>query len=172
MLQLESQIIASAYTVDMAYHQVAVLQTVLETAVYHARGGTARPLVQRYQAELERIEDEDDKGALRSWGTEWLDGLGQENLREELQSVRDWLKKVPTLLVYVPVSFDVATTAELSSWAREEIHASLLLDLKVDANMIGGCAFVQNGVFYDRSLHGRLRLTPEVVSEVLDTYDT
>lgn len=172
MLNLQQQILSTAYTVDMAHHQVAVLQEALEQAMYHAVGGTERPLTRRFVVALNDLEDEADKGALRSWGTEWLEPLTRENLQTELQALRKWLSGVPTLLLYVPVTFDTATVAELSEWARREVNSSVLLDIKVDANMIGGCSFVHDAVYYDRSLHGRLRLAPETVSEILDAYAT
>lgn len=172
MLHLQQKILSTAYTVDMAHHQVAVLQDVLEQALYHAVGGTNRPLSRRFVAARNAVEDEVDRGALQSWGTEWLEAITRENLQTELQSLRKWLDTVPTLLLYVPVAFDTTTVAELSAWARQEINSSVLLDVKVDANMIGGCAFVHDAVYYDRSLHGRLRLAPETVSEILDAYAT
>lgn len=172
MLTLQQQILSTAYTVDMAHHQVAVLQEVLEQALYHAIGGANRPLEQRFTAALNAREDEAEKGALRSWGTDWLEGVTQESLQTELRSLRKWLQGVPTLLLYVPVTFDTATVAELSEWVRAEIGGSVLLDVKVDANMIGGCSFVHDAVYYDRSLHGRLRLAPDTVSEILDAYAT
>lgn len=172
MLTLQKEILSTAYTVDMAYHQLGVLQEVLEQALYHAVGGSDRPLQTRYTAALRALEDEADKGALRSWGTDWLEQVTQENLQTELQALRKWLTGVPTLLLYVPVNFDTTTVADLSQWAREEVSSSVLLDIKVDANMIGGCSFVHNAVYYDRSLHGRLRLAPETVSEILDAYAT
>jgi len=172
MLALHKQILSTAYTVDMAHHQVSVLQTVLEQALYHAVGGSNQPLEKRFTAALRTLEDEANKGALRSWGTDWLEPITRTSLQTELQALRKWLTGVPTLLLYVPVTFDTATIAKLSQWVRQEVNESVLLDIKVDANMIGGCSFVHKAIYYDRSLHGRLRLAPETVSEILDTYAT
>lgn len=62
------------------------------------------------------------------------------------------VKELPTLVLYAPVPLARGSVKTIGEWCRREISPRILLELKVDGRMTGGCAFAWEGVFYDFSL--------------------
>lgn len=74
-----------------------------------------------------------------------------ENLNDTLKSLEEEVEQKPLLTLYVPTILPPSEVEKLGNWVRENIQQGLFLDLRVDAAVVGGCAFVWNGVHHDYS---------------------
>lgn len=142
----------------------------LEAVVYDdsvdAGGVTAR-----YEAaRLALSMDDADTAAVSGWGSAWVGEATVGSLHNFLEAIQAWVKALPELTIYVPTALDSAGEAIIGAWCRKEVAPNLMLDIQVEATVIGGCAFVTGGHFHDYSLHGRFADNPSVVADVLDSY--
>ncbi len=170
MFSLKRNILESSTTADQAHHLLALWQEVMEQALY--RADTAQTLLQRWRTAVADIENEGDREILEQWDTEWLTTIVPEEFPDFASEMQHWLQRVPTFVVYVPVALDAAGVELLHRWVQQEMGEEWLLDLRVSANTLGGCAFIADEHWHDYSLHGQLQRQPEAVREALRSYET
>ena len=70
----------------------------------------------------------------------------------------------------MPVAFDEAAVAHVGMWCREEVGPHIMLDIIVDPDTTGGCAFVYNDTYHDHSLGHAMEAHKGVVTELLNAY--
>jgi peptidoglycan/LPS O-acetylase OafA/YrhL len=58
---------------------------------------------------------------------------------------------MPKVTLYIPVHFSIAQIERIGTWFRTQVQADILLDLKIDPDAVGGCAFVYKNTFHDVS---------------------
>ena len=169
MFTLKRNVLAISQTVEQAHHVVGVWQTVIEKALYST--GSDGALLTQYKQALADMTDSADRSLVEQLGTDWLTTINQENFHEFLEEVREWLARVPTFVVYVPVELDDTGIGILHEWVRAEVGEEWLLELRVTANVLGGCAFIKDDHYHDYSLLGQLRKNPEMIAEIFSAYE-
>ncbi len=170
MEALQQAFLSNTFTTAAAQRRLGLLQRLLEAVVYEdevdAGGVTAR-----YEAaRLALSMDDSDAAAVSAWGSSWVGEATLSSLHNFLEALRLWVAGLPELTMYVPVALDGQGETIIGTWCRQEVSPSIMLDIQVDATVIGGCAFVKAGHFHDYSLHGRFADNPSVVADVLDSY--
>ena len=78
--------------------------------------------------------------------------FSNENFSDTLKGLQDEVETMPHLMLYVATVLPPSEVARLGAWVRENIKPGLFIDLKTQADVVGGCAFVWNGVYHDYSL--------------------
>lgn len=165
---LIATMMTNTYTVAAALRRVGALRQAVDAALYQDGGDD---VIVSYKATLRDILDNNEAGVVMAWGTDWLTGVTVEQWRTIEHDLETWLNEVPTMTVYVPVLMDMAGEQLLGETAREQFGEPLFLDLQVDPNTVGGCAFVQNGRYIDRSLAAQLNEQTYVVPAIIQSYD-
>ena len=91
-------------------------------------------------------------------------GEGPHDARALAQEI----KKIPTLVVYIPGPLSQVHIERIAKWCRKEIADRLFLEIKVDGRMTGGCAFAWQGVLYNFSLDYFLHAHEEAYAALLN----
>ena len=169
MLSLKRNILRTSTTVDQAHYWLDVWQRVAEQAMFTADKSVT--ISERYQEAILALENAEEKKTLLDWDKDWLSVVNPEEFPEYVAEMRAWLKHVPTFVLYVPALLDAAGVKMIHDWVIREMGEEWLMDLRVSANTLGGCAFITNERYYDYSLHGQLQRNPEVVRETLRSYE-
>jgi hypothetical protein len=166
---LKAAFLSNTFTIEAAHRRLGLLQRVLETVLFNTDTASENRVVS-YTATLAEFASPEDLTALTLWGTAWLAHFSAENFHTELGALRTYIDSLPRLVLYVPEMLDDTGSALVGSWCRTELKVSYLLDLEVDPDVIGGCAFVKDGRFIDYSFAAQLRSNPHLVSEVVASY--
>jgi len=77
---------------------------------------------------------------------------GEGNIEEELETAREEIEKQDVLTIYLPVELSFAQIEELGQKVRQIVQEDILLDLRRDERLIGGCALAFRGKYRDFSL--------------------
>lgn len=156
------------YTVDRARRYLQLLEDGLETVWYHSDQST--PVPERLYAALATMASPSELAVVKQWGTDWLTELSASNFKEKLQEVEAWVETAPRLTLYVPVALDEAAETTLGQWCRESLVSVQFLEWSVDANTVGGCAFISNDHYYDYSLTTRFHEQTEALRSIIASY--
>lgn len=80
----------------------------------------------------------------------------KDNVYKIFDDIEKVIQKLPVLTIYLTFEPDTNATYQLGTFARKTYSSSLLLDIKLDVNLIAGCALVWKGVYRDYSLRSKL----------------
>jgi hypothetical protein len=114
--------------------------------------------------------DPDDKNALITWGSTFFNQFTKENAYSILDLMTQEVKNLPIINMYVPVGLPHEDVGKLGTWVRQNVNASVLIELHIDASTFGGCAFAWNGVYYDYTLRHYMRKKTESIRKIISDY--
>jgi len=106
---------------------------------------------------------------------EWVDAFRSNNISplvvyEALDTVEEDLSSIPSVLLYVPIHFNHAHVRRFGEWFRENVQPNMLLTIRTDPRMAGGCGVVWHDIFYDLSLHYHVHAQREAVVAMFDQH--
>jgi len=85
----------------------------------------------------------------------------------------EWeVSRLPTTTVYVPVRFPPEELERLGQWFRTHVQPNILLTVRVDARVAGGCAVVWNNHYHDFSLRYYMRKHRAEIVSMFDRHTT
>ena len=168
MTILQERILATTFSTEAAYARLGLCRQALEAVVYSNEQDRK---VERYlEALAVAATTSEHTHAVREWGTDWLTELSLENFQHTIEEVYTWLESLPTFTLYVPVALHDEGESVLGHWCREHIDPSVLLDLEVDPEVVGGCAFISNGSYVKLALAERGEALPTVIANATKSY--
>jgi F0F1-type ATP synthase delta subunit len=66
--------------------------------------------------------------------------------------------------------FDNQEIAKIAGWFRTNVRKDMILEVKIDANVTGGCALIWNNTYYDFSLRYFMRKERAGIVSMLNAY--
>ncbi len=103
----------------------------------------------------------------------WLSSLPQslhqqftkDNVYKIFEDIEKAIPTLPILTIYLAFEPNENSISQIAAFARKVPFPTLLLDIKLDPNLLAGCAFVWKGVFRDYSLRAKLEeKKPEIIN--------
>ena len=89
---------------------------------------------------------------------------------EALDEVEESVAGLPSVTLYVPARFGHEHVVRFGMWFREHVMPNLLLTIRVDSRMVGGCGVVWKDTFYDFSLRYYMNRSRDTIIALYDTY--
>lgn len=133
-------------------------------------------------------DDADRKHSLESFFTEqsvpnatqhalkeWLDVFDERKLTlktvyDSLDDVEEEVKGIPQVTLYVPKVLSNESYGKLCTWFRTNVQQNLLLSVRVDVAVTGGCGVVWNNVYHDLSFRYFMRKHKKDIVNMFETY--
>lgn len=84
--------------------------------------------------------------------TNFRSSEGKPYLDEETLITPDIIEKLPLVIITLAVSLTKEEIRRLGQWFRQNIDPQILLDLRRDAKILGGCQLIWQGMEGDFSL--------------------
>jgi acylphosphatase len=112
----------------------------------------------------------DDEAVFHAWGESFFHSFTKENAYELLEQVKGQVKDLPTVNLYVPVEMGPDEVKKLGEWFRKNVNKTMLIELHIEPDTLGGCAFAWSGVYTDYSLKHYLHKRMDAVRKVLTDY--
>ena len=167
MESIRADISHTSFTLTQLQHQVELWRELVETALFSNTSNTA---LERYQAAVARLP-KTERQLVKQWdASQWLEKIDPETFTTYVERLREWAASVQAFVVYVPVELSELEEGILASAVRTQYDPESFVDVRIDPNVTGGCAFIHNEQYYDYSLHGELKRRPEVMSEIFNAY--
>lgn len=96
--------------------------------------------------------------------------LTRENVYEETEAVTDKILSINPLVVYLPFELLYQEVQKLGRRLRTTYGKNFLVEVKIDPNLIAGCALVWNGIYKDYSLRQKIQEQKEKILQVFRGY--
>jgi hypothetical protein len=109
-----------------------------------------------------------DSQALIAFGDAFYANFSRETAYTVIDGLVDKVKQYPVVTLYIPFEPTADDITKIGTWFRDEVDNTILLDLHVDSNLIGGCAFAYRGVYKDYTLRYYLTKRHEEIGAMLD----
>lgn len=98
-----------------------------------------------------------DLNWLKSLPESFYQKFTKDNVYQILEKMEKGIPNLATLTMYLTFEPDDATLAQIGSVARKTFNSpSLILDIKLDLNLIAGVALVWKGVYRNYSLRSKI----------------
>lgn len=140
--QILERILITTFTLGSFKKRVKALKSRLSEFFF---GGKTNPLL-----------EQEEKIWLNSVGVGLVNMFSKDTLDETIRKLENYSDSVKPLTVYLSFEPSEQQVEELGSWVRDNLSKELMMDIKMDKELIAGCAFIWNGVYKDYSLRSRL----------------
>ena len=102
---------------------------------------------------------------LESMPADFLKGITVENLEKTFEQLETQVKTLKSLAILVPTELPPKTIAEITNKLRKDYGPNFFIEIKIDPNLIAGCALVWNGSLRDYSLKAKIdEMRPEILA--------
>ena len=143
MNDLLTTILKDTYTLAQLKHRLKILKTqFLETFF----GGIS----------LSESNSAQDLNWLKVLPSEIYQKFTKDNVYKIFEDLEKAVTKKQVLTIYLTFEPDDAAISQISTFARKNFGESLLLDTKLDPNLIAGAALSWKGVYRDYSLRAKI----------------
>lgn len=102
-----------------------------------------------------------DLNWLKSLPNSFYQKFNKENVYQIFTDLEKQISNLKTLIIYLTFEPDETTLAQVGTHVRNSFGLTLLLDIKLDPNLIAGAALSWNGVYKDYSLRSQLQAKKE-----------
>lgn len=165
------QLLQNTFTTDSLYQRIRSLRQYYETHLYAQddaeRHSTVAALCQKQGL------DADTCRALEEWERYFTEhASGPEEVLKTLHELEGQIHVLPSVVIYLPLIFEDVEIAKIAGWFRIHVRKGMLLEVKIDANVTGGCAFIWNNTYYDFSLRYFMRKERAEIVSMLNAYGT
>lgn len=149
--KLFKEIFNNTYTKNDFYQRSLLLKEFFEYLFFSDHGKeTHKDILKNFLKDKEISKELSD--VMNSWSDLFYTSFTSENFNTLIDEIEKEFEKLPIVVMYVPISLPFDEIKKLGEWVRTNITANVLMDVKVDPEVVGGCAFVWNGVYHDFSL--------------------
>lgn len=108
----------------------------------------------------------EDLNFLKSLPTNFYQQFNKNNVYNIFAAIEEQTSRHPTLTLCLAFDPDETTLTQIGQYARKTFNLStLLLDLKLDPNLIAGAALVWKGVYKDYSLRADIESRKVEISQ-------
>lgn len=163
--KLLETVIANTYTKSSFYRRLACLRAYIEKKYFSKSGFKSFP---EYLEEQEI--DSEDKAALKKWSEVFSKRLSQSSFYKKLEALRDEFSGLPSVAIYLPFRAPDEELNKIGEWLRKNVKKDLVMDVKFDPAMVGGCGLVWKGYYKDYSLKNFFSANRDKVKEMLEGY--
>lgn len=165
--ELLAIILSNTYTVQDIERRLSILRSCVEAALFTE---TDLSYLEECALFLSDKAPAHDAEAIKEWGEPVLTAFSQSNLQARMKALESAVETLPVLTLYIPCTFPEDELKMLGDWCRAEYHPETLLDLHVDASVVGGCGLVSKDTYYDLSFSARKQEFPELITNLLAEY--
>lgn len=135
-------ILQDSYSLSSVKHHLRVLKAQLSRGFFGA----------------EAIKDLSDADLIwiSSLPKDFLTRFNKDNLSQIFSELEAKINQIQTLIIYIPFESNDEIAKAISTKIKETFQKQILLDIKLDPGLIGGCALSFKGIYKDFSIRARI----------------
>lgn len=135
------QILEDTFTLSQLTRRVNLLKEVTSKKVF---GGESTNLEEYIQRE--------DLAWLKVLPPNFFSAFNKENFTTTFLELEKYISWIKPLVVHLPFDLPTDEIKKLGTYLRKNFASVMVMDIKIDPSLIGGCALVWNGVYKDYSI--------------------
>jgi len=161
LVQIISIMLRNTFTTDELVERVTLLRMYYSAVLFGSKREASLSDV------LSGSCSDDTLQALQLWQQQLSEaGLQPITVYEGLDSIEQEIGGLPTVTLSLPIKFSQAHLRTFGEWFRANVQPNILLSVRTDPRMAGGCGVVWDHVFHDLSLkHHIAQHREELIAE-------
>jgi hypothetical protein len=140
-------VLSNVYTLRELKHKLRILKSYLESNVFGSKV-TDLPA--------------DDANWISSLPQDFLQKFTKDNLTKIFTDFENKIKTLSPLIIYTSFEPTAVEIEKIHLWLKQN-STQRLFETKLNPDLIGGAAFVQNGVYKDYSLRQRINEQKDLI---------
>ena len=152
-------ILTDTYTARKLRKRLRVLKMFLLGSIFHS------PIQPLQEAEIE-----EEKEWFQSIDVDLLSQITKDTIYQVFEHLEARMNGMKLLTIYVAFEMPKEEITRLGKTLRESYGQTFLFDIKFDPNVIGGAAFVLNGVYKDYSVRSMINSRKQVILSEFRNY--
>ena len=161
---LLSTVIENTYSKEDIFRRLSILRKFFEHKFYKSGNISLDSFLS-----MNNIS-QPDKQAMMQWKNNLVEFITRENFYNYLNKTYSDIYNIPIVLVYIPYDINNKDIDVLGRWFRDNLHPFVIMEIRKDKNLIGGCAFAWQGVIYNYSLHFFLQKKRDDILNLISNY--
>lgn len=113
---------------------------------------------------------EEDRAWLLSLGDEFFNRFAPDTLSALFKELDQKLSQLELVVIYLAVQLPELEENRLGGWFKKNLGQRVLLEIRFDPSLIGGCALSYRGVYKDFSLRDRLSQNRKLIFNSLQSF--
>ncbi len=152
MNDITKQLSKNIYTKSDFHRQIALLQEFFEFLFFSdSEKKPEKKILRKFLKEKESDEFKNHSYAILELEDEFFKQFNKDNFYKLFLESKNEMEALPSLVLYLPVSFSQKEINLFGLWFRENLDKNIFLDIKIDSSIIAGCTFVWKNSNYDLS---------------------
>lgn len=111
-----------------------------------------------------------DRESMDKWDESFFNLFTKDNLYLLINGLIEKMKGLQTLTLYLPVVLDDYQLDSLGKWFRQNLNPELIMDIRLNPDLISGCAYAWNGKYKDLSFKSFMSKKQDIISKILEAY--
>lgn len=146
-----SEILKNTFTKADLYARLGLLQEILERMYFQEAAPSSGE--EAFNVALKHLTSysKSDREAVAEWHAHAPDLFTEKKFVSSIETLKKGAEALSEFTLYLPAAPRPEDVAVLGSWCRVHIARQLMLRILIDANVVGGCAFVHKDVLHDFS---------------------
>lgn len=161
LVKIISIMLRNTYTTDDLVERMSLMRTYYAKRLFTKGSEKVQP-----REVLDGLCEEYTLRALEHWQELFSEAsVSDLAVYEALDAIEEEITGIPSLTLYVPIYFAPEYVEGFGKWLREQVQPNILMSIRTDPRMVGGCGFIWHGTFYDLSLRYYIeRNRPKIVA--------
>jgi hypothetical protein len=155
------KILADTYSVEQLTRRLRKLRSHYVKTFFGEQGA----------AEQDPFTDPVDiKWFFESLGQDFGQAFNKDNVYHLFDQLNEEAKTLTPLTTYFAFSLPETELVNITQSLRKNYQRPILLDAKIDPNLIAGCAFIVNGVYKDYSVRKKIEDNKQTILAEFERY--
>jgi hypothetical protein len=162
-------ILRNTYTTDDLMDRLGLMRRYYEAMLFKKQGEA--PEQRSVQDFFAHEREEYTLRVLDEWFTQFQShNIEPLVVYEALDAIEEDISGLPTVALYMPIRFSHEHIARFGEWFRAHVQPNILISMRIDARVTGGCGFVWKNVYHDFSLRYYLQKHREELVAMYENY--
>ncbi len=153
------------YTYSDVNKALGFLRNFLETNLFSGQKVTPEEF-----SDANKLDQSYQDWLVKSLTNSEIKNLSSKDYLTFISALKVQIDSTPRLGIYFPFVFPEKNLAELAKKSAETVGQRVLLDIKFDPDLVGGCAFVWKGNYGDFSMRSLIKQNNEKVRSMLGEF--
>lgn len=107
---------------------------------------------------------------LNTYGVQFLKDFQKESFQQTFTRIEKIVADIKPLTIYLSFLPGEEQIKQIGSQVRDSYSQKIVIDIKHDPELVGGCAFIWNGVYKDYSIRAKIQQDKEKILSSFKSY--
>jgi F0F1-type ATP synthase delta subunit len=165
LVKIITIMLRNTYTTDELVERIGIMRAYYDRVLFK----------EEKDLRIKDVVKEDAEEGVSERLEEWYSEMVSQKIPplvvyEALDAILEDMSGLPTVALYVPVRFTPKHIMRFGEWFRKEVQPNILLSVRIDPRVTGGCGIVWQATYHDFSLRYYLSMHREEIMKLCNTY--